>query len=76
MPTIPLTNLIPGAQVQPGVEANGAPPSGYGPFTSPGVPASGYLNGIAEVGALVIAQSTGALYSNTGTKAATVWTAR
>lgn len=50
--------------------------AGYGPFTNAGVPASGYLNGTAEKGALVIDTTNGTLYQNTGTKAATVWTAR
>lgn len=49
---------------------------GYGPYGSPGVPASGFLNGIVEKGGLVIDTTGGGLYSNTGTKAATVYTAR
>ena len=49
---------------------------GYGPYLSAGVPASGFLNNIASKGALVIDTVGGGLYSNTGTLAATVWTAR
>ena len=76
MPTIELTNIIPGAQ---SVTFAGASPSssiGLGPYTSPGVPAGGYLNNVAQKGALVIDTNAGALYQNTGTLAATVWTAR
>jgi hypothetical protein len=47
---------------------------GMGPYSSPGVPASGYLNGIAEPGAIVFNIATGNAYMNTGTKAATVYT--
>jgi hypothetical protein len=47
---------------------------GMGPYSSPGVPASGYLNGIAEPGAVVFNIATGVAYQNTGTKAATVYT--
>jgi hypothetical protein len=52
----------------------GATTIGYGPYTSPGVPASGYLNAVAQKGALVVNTATGVWYSNTGTLAATVWT--
>lgn len=45
-----------------------------GPFTSPGLPASGYLNGSADKGALAIDTVNAKLYINTGTLAATVWT--
>lgn len=48
--------------------------TGYGPFISAGVPAGGYLNGTAEKGAEVIDTTNGKHYTNTGTKAATVWT--
>ena len=47
---------------------------GTGPFSSPGVPAGGYLNAVAQPGALCINQATGNLYVNTGTLAATIWT--
>ena len=46
---------------------------GTGPFSSPGVPANGYLNGVAQPGALCINQGAGTLYLNSGTLAATVW---
>lgn len=49
---------------------------GYGPYLSPGLPASGFLNNVAQKGALVIDTTNGALYQNTGTLAASVWTAR
>lgn len=45
-----------------------------GMFTSPGLPAGGYLNGIAHPNALVIRVDTGVIYRNTGTLGATVWT--
>ncbi len=45
-----------------------------GPFESAGVPASGYLNGIAKKGAIVVDTTNGKQYTNTGTLAATVWT--
>lgn len=50
----------------------------YGPFlhTTTGIPAAGTLNGTAEKGALLINTVDGTLYQNTGTLAATVWTAR
>lgn len=48
--------------------------AGYGPYVNAGVPAGGFLNGIAEKGALVTDSTNGKLYINTGTKAATVWT--
>ena len=47
---------------------------GYGPYTNAGVPASGFLNAVANKGALVIDTTNGKLYINTGTLAATVWT--
>jgi hypothetical protein len=49
---------------------------GLGPFSSPGLPAGGFLNNIAPPGAIVIRTDTGDAYENTGTLAATVWTAR
>lgn len=49
---------------------------GYGPYTNAGIPASGFLNNVAQKGALVIDTTNGTLYQNTGTLAATVWTAR
>jgi len=54
--------------------ASDANDSGIGPYTSPGVPAAGYLNAVAQKGALVVNTATGVWYSNTGTLAATVWT--
>jgi hypothetical protein len=56
------------------VPAAQAAPASYGPFTSAGVPGSGYLNGVAEKGALVVNTATGIWYANTGTLAATAWT--
>jgi len=47
---------------------------GLGIFESPGVPASGFLNGTAAKGALCSDTTNGKLYVNTGTLAATVWT--
>jgi len=47
---------------------------GYGPFSSPGVPAAAFLNGVAQPGAVVINTVAGAAYVNTGSLAATVWT--
>ena len=49
---------------------------GYGPYPSAGVPASGFLNNVCQKGGLVIDTTNGTLYQNTGTLAATVWTAR
>ncbi len=66
---------IEGARHRLGAEAGASGNlTGYGPFLSAGVPASGYQNGTAEKGALVINTVTGVLYINTGTKAATVYT--
>ena len=47
---------------------------GYGPYLNNGVPAAGFLNNVAQKGALVINTATGVLYINTGTLAATTWT--
>lgn len=46
---------------------------GVGPYTSAGVPASGYLNNVAQKGAMVIDTTNGNLYLNGGTLSATVW---
>jgi len=64
MATIEVTNSV----------APGGTRAGLGPFASAGVPSSGYLNGIAEKGASVVDTTNGKHYTNTGTKAATVWT--
>jgi hypothetical protein len=45
-------------------------------YSSPGVPAGGFLNGVAHPGTLVVNLATGILYMNTGTLAATVWTSQ
>lgn len=65
--------IIEGAAMRPGVASDSAVGS-VGPFTSPGVPAGGYLNGTAQKGALCTDTTNGKLYINTGTLAATVWT--
>ena len=57
-----------------GSGASGGQNIDQGPYFSPGVPASAFLNGIAGPGALVINTANGAAYINTGTKAATVYT--
>lgn len=44
------------------------------PFHKAGAPASGDFNGQAGPGDLVSDTTTGILYANTGTLAATVWT--
>lgn len=64
MATIEVTNSV----------ASGGGRAGLGPFASPGVPASGFLNGIAEKGAVVTDTTNGIQYTNTGTKASTVYT--
>ena len=68
----------PATLAQGGTVAGSLPATvvGYGPYLNAGVPAAGFLNGIAQKGALVIDTAAGALYQNTGTLAATVWTAR
>ncbi len=68
--------IIEGAVQRQVAGASTATEVGYGPYTNAGVPASGFLNAVAEKGALVIDTTNGALYQNTGTLAATVWTAR
>ncbi len=55
---------------------SGATEVGYGPYTNAGIPGAGFLNAVAQKGALVIDTTNGTLYQNTGTLAATVWTAR
>lgn len=69
--------IIEGARQRNAASTTAAPladDASYGPFTSPGVPAAGYLNGIAAKGAQVVNTATGVWYSNTGTQAATAWT--
>lgn len=73
--------VTPGAQyrsttTEGGTEAGAlaATTVGYGPYLSPGAPAAGFLNGVAQKGALVINTATGVLYANTGTLAATTYT--
>lgn len=56
--------------------ARSATEVGYGPYINPGIPAGGFLNNVAQKGALVIDSTNGTLYQNTGSLAATVWTAR
>jgi hypothetical protein len=57
------------------IEEAEEPVMGMGPYKYSGVPADGYKNGIAEKGAYLVDILTGDTYRNTGTKAATVWTA-
>lgn len=60
---------------RPGVRGNplGGGYAGMGPFYSPGLPASGFLNAVAPPGAIVVRVDTGEAYQNTGTLAATTW---
>jgi hypothetical protein len=84
MPIISGGTVIEGALLRPetlaqGGTAAGSLPAtvvGYGPYLRAGIPASGFLNNVAQKGALVIDTTNGTLYQNTGTLAATVWTAR
>jgi hypothetical protein len=57
------------------IEEAEEPVMGMGPYKYSGVPPNGYKNGIAEKGAYLVDILTGDTYRNTGTKAATVWTA-
>jgi hypothetical protein len=57
------------------IEEAEEPVMGMGPYKYSGVPADGHKNGIAEKGAYLVDILTGDTYRNTGTKAATVWTA-
>jgi hypothetical protein len=57
------------------IEEAEEPVMGMGPYRYSGVPPNGYKNGIAEKGAYLVEILTGDTYRNTGTKAATVWTA-
>jgi hypothetical protein len=43
-------------------------------YSSPGLPAGGFLNGVVHPGGYVLRADNGAVYQNTGTLAATVWT--
>ncbi len=65
--------IIEGAKTRLGVQS-GSATGDIGPFESAGVPASGYLNGIAKKGALVTDTTNGILYVQTGTLASTAWT--
>lgn len=57
--------------------ATAIPTPGHGGYyNSPGVPAAGFLNGVAQPGSLCVNVATGVLYMNTGTLAATVWTSQ
>lgn len=53
----------------------GEPAVGLGPYRSEGAPPDGWYSGVAEKGALAVDTTTGAQYSNTGTKPSPVWTA-
>lgn len=68
--------VIEGARMRNNAGAMDANNPGYGPYLSAGIPASGFLNNVAQKGALVIDTTNGTLYQNTGTLAATVWTGR
>jgi hypothetical protein len=57
------------------IEEAEEPVIGLGPYKYSGVPPDGWKNGIAEKGAEAVDILTGDTYRNTGTKAATVWTA-
>jgi hypothetical protein len=57
------------------IEEAEEPVMGMGPYRYSGVPSDGTKNGIAEKGAYLVNILTGDTYRNTGTKAATVWTA-
>jgi hypothetical protein len=57
------------------IEEAEEPVMGMGPYKYSGVPPNGYKNGIAEKGAYLVDILTGDTYRNTGTKAATAWTA-
>jgi len=66
--------VIEGAVSRQAAGVSGATEVGFGPYTNAGIPAGGFLNTVAEKGALVIDSTNGKLYTNTGTLAATVWT--
>lgn len=65
---------IQGASFRTGATGHRADVVGYGPYLSPGVPASGFLNAVAQKGAIVIDTTNGKAYINTGTLASTVYT--
>lgn len=74
MPVISGGKVIEGARSVTTDGSRGATEIGYGPYLSAGIPAGGFLNGVAQKGALVIDTTNGKLYINTGTLAGTVWT--
>lgn len=74
MPVISGGRVIEGSRGVSYDGTRGASEIGYGPYPNAGVPASGYLNNVAQKGALVIDTTNAKLYINTGTLAATVWT--
>jgi hypothetical protein len=61
-----------GGRTQPDSEAV---EMSVGPFRRSGAPPNGWYNGVADKGAIAVDILTGDTYRNTGTKAATVWTA-
>jgi hypothetical protein len=71
MPFTPLTNRITEGL---GVNNTAAQRVNGVSYTSPGLPAGGFLNGIAAPGSGLMRLDTGQIYMNTGTLAATVWT--
>lgn len=73
MPVITGGRVIEGARTVSFDGSQAATIVGYGPYLSAGVPAGGFLNNVAQKGALVIDTVNGKLYINTGTLAATVW---
>jgi hypothetical protein len=60
-----------GGRTQPDSEAV---EMSVGPFRRSGAPPNGWYNGVADKGAIAVDIATGTHYTNTGTKAATVWT--
>lgn len=67
--------VIEGAIARGGAsDVSGNATSGYGPFVKAGALANGDFNDSAEKGAIGVDTTNGVQYTNTGTKAATVWT--
>jgi hypothetical protein len=65
--------IIEGAKLRTGA-LSGSATGDIGPFEYAGVPAGGYLNGVAKKGAILTDTTNGILYVQTGTLASTAWT--
>jgi hypothetical protein len=75
MPVLTGGKVIEGSRPHLRNNAAGGALDNKGPYSSPGIPASGFLNNVVPPGGVVVNLATGIAYENTGTLASTVYTA-